>query len=323
MDDLDKNIIFELEKNGRKTSTEIAQNLGVSKLTVTRHMQFLLNEQKALSIVGTPDPGLIGWQAHTILALKCDLTQMPEILDQLHANINVNHLVTLIGEYNLMVFAAETSWDALYALIREIKYVNGVLALDAFWVENTLKRFTYGNDGHGFGKLPEGAAPCQMDSIDKKIIGELIQDGRISLAKMADKINEPLSVVRRRTQYLIDNKVIKVRPIIDINYMLDVRVGVFVFLECAPEYIKQNADYLAGCDEITMVMTLLNNSDVFFLMQSTKPELLYKILNKRLADLHGVIRVKSYLRSEIKKRYYCKDLQSELQSFAMENRSAN
>lgn len=319
MDELDKNIIFELEKNGRVTSTEIAKKLNVSHLTVTRHLQTMLNDRKTVAVMGMPDPAKIGWQANSFTIIKASPQKQDDILAVIKGIINTNHIATLIGDYNIAVFLGETSWDNMYAHLKQIRELDGVIALDTYNIIKTYKRHVFGGDGFSYAVLPEGAKPCLLDEIDKKIINELILDGRLSFAKLAVKIGEPLSITRRRAIQLLEEGVVKVQPIVDINRILDVRVGMFVFLKVEQQYIDTNAAYLKNCDEIVMVMTLTNNADIVFLLQATKPEILYTLLNNHLSNLKGVFNIRTYFRSEIKKRYYFKDLKSEIASLGLDS----
>lgn len=318
MDELDKNIIFELEKNGRITSTEISRKLGVSNLTITRRMQSMLHESKAVKVMGVPDPAQMGWHANAAVVLKCDYGKVNAVVETLKDIININHLVTLIGEYSVLAMVGASSWDKMQTLFETIRGLNGVLVMETYCIGKTPKRYVFGNDGFSFGELKQGAKPLPLDEIDNRIIRELLNDGRISFARLAEKIAEPLSVVRRRTLQLFEHETVRVKPMIDLNYMLDVRVGVFVVLNVEQEHIAENIEYLKRCDEIVIVQILVNNADILFLLQGTKPEPVYSILKTRLAHLKGVLNIKTYFRSEIKKRYYCKDLESELKSFALE-----
>lgn len=318
MDELDKNIIFELEKNGRVTSTEIAKKLNVSHLTVTRHMQTMLNDKKTVAVMGMPDPAKIGWQANSVTIIKTCPQKVDDVIDAIKGLINANHIATLIGEYNIALFLGETSWDNMYAHLRQIRELDGVAALDTYNVVKTYKRHVFGGDGFSYGRLDENETPYRLDDIDKKIIHELIRDGRVSFAKLAGKVGEPLSVTRRHAIQLLEAGVVKVQPVIDINRILNVRVGMFVFLKVEQGLIEANAEYLKNCDEIVMVMTLANNADILFLLQATKPEILYTLLNKHLVNLKGVFDTRTYFRSEIRKRYYFKDLKSEIASLGLE-----
>lgn len=210
MDELDKNIIFELEKNGRVTSTEIAKQLNVSHLTVTRHMQTMLNDKKTVAVIGMPDPAKIGWHANSINIIKAEPHRLDDVLAAIKGIINANHIATLIGEYNIAVLLGETSWDNMHDHLRQIRMLEGVTALDTYTIDKTHKRHVFGGDGYSYGELKDGEAPYALDDINKKIINELIKDGRVSFAKLAGKIREPLSVTRRRAIQLLDEGVVKV-----------------------------------------------------------------------------------------------------------------
>lgn len=320
MDELDKNIIFELEKNGRTTSIDISKKLGVSNLTVARRMRIMLQEEKTVKVMGVPDPAQIGWLCNAVVVLKCDYGKVNAVISSLKGIIYINHMVTLIGECSVLALMAAESWDRLHELFNTIRHTEGVLAMDTYCTEKTHKRFIFGGDGFSFGVLKAGAGPYPLDTVDTKIIRALLDDGRVSYAKLAEQIGEPLSMVRRRASQLFEHEVVRVKPIIDLNFMIDVQVGVFVFLNVRQEFIAANIKALKQCDEIVIIQTLTNNADIMFLLQDTKPEPVYNMLTKILAGLKGIIGVKSYFRSAIIKRYYCKDLKSELKSFALEGK---
>lgn len=69
LDELDFLILSQLQKDGRKSFTEVAESLKVSVGTIRNRIQWL-TETKTLQVIGRVDPEKIGFHAYASIFIK-------------------------------------------------------------------------------------------------------------------------------------------------------------------------------------------------------------------------------------------------------------
>ena len=103
MDDLDQRLITLLRHNGRRSVSDLAHDLGVSRATVRSRMERL---ERSGDIVG-----------YTVI-LRADAVSLP-VVSAIH---------TTNGKWDLVVELGATSLSDLDAILRRIRLIPGVIA---------------------------------------------------------------------------------------------------------------------------------------------------------------------------------------------------
>jgi len=103
LDDLDFDILSHLQNDGRKSFTEIAQDLGVSLGTVRNRVARMVEEGQ-VNFIGRVNPSRMGFNAYA----NIHITVRPSILIERVANLiatypEVSYLAMVAGEYDLEV----------------------------------------------------------------------------------------------------------------------------------------------------------------------------------------------------------------------------
>jgi len=103
LDDLDFQILVHLQKDGRKSFTEIADDLKVSVGTV-RNRYNLLIKNKTLTIIGRVDPEKIGFNAyaHIFISVR-PADQINTVAEKIARLPEVSFLAMISGGYDLEV----------------------------------------------------------------------------------------------------------------------------------------------------------------------------------------------------------------------------
>ena len=128
LDDLDKRLIAEMQKNGDRPHAELARSLGTSKSTVTRRIQRLINEG-VVRIVAVVDADMIGLSTSALIGLNVDPKHIDSILEQLGANPRVHLLALVTGRWDIVAVIAVASSKELAHFVREeIVSIEGVRA---------------------------------------------------------------------------------------------------------------------------------------------------------------------------------------------------
>jgi Lrp/AsnC family transcriptional regulator, regulator for asnA, asnC and gidA len=127
LDDLDYQILLQLQKDGRKSFTEIADDLSVSVGTV-RNRYNLLIKDKTLTIIGRVDPEKIGFNAYAQIMISVrPAGQINVVAEKIARLPEVSFLAMVSGKYDLEVNVMCRNNDHLIKVMNEkILRIKGV-----------------------------------------------------------------------------------------------------------------------------------------------------------------------------------------------------
>ena len=132
VDDLDLNIIQILEKDGRKSYTDIAKQLGVVEGTVRKRVKNLLDD-KMIRISATPNPRELGFNVIAVMGLQVQMSALRHVSQILEAKANVQWLAFVTGRYDLIAIVVEKSTEDLSSFIeKEISAIPSITRTETF-----------------------------------------------------------------------------------------------------------------------------------------------------------------------------------------------
>lgn len=102
MDTVDIAIIQELQTNGRRPFTEIAQKLEISEATVRNRVNKLIDKQ-VFQIVGLMSPHRLGFNSPAMVSVAIQPGKVETAAKQLATFEEVSYLIMISGEFDLMV----------------------------------------------------------------------------------------------------------------------------------------------------------------------------------------------------------------------------
>ncbi len=140
LDDLDKRLITEMQKNGDLHHADLARALGTSKSTVTRRIQRLISE-RVIRIAAIVDADMIGLSTSALIGLNVDPKHIDSILEQLEAKPQVHLLALVTGRYDIVAIIAVASSKELAHFVREeIASIDGVRASETLLALDIKKK---------------------------------------------------------------------------------------------------------------------------------------------------------------------------------------
>lgn len=153
MDELDLSIIEQLQMNGRKRYTKIADDLGVTEGTVRNRVSKLL-ENQAIQITGLIDPQKLGFDAPAIIGVSISPPHLEAAAAVIAELPEVGYLIMVSGEFDLMVEVFCQDREHLGLFIREqLQQVVGVQSTKTFVILHTYKM----SQGTGFMLHEDGS----------------------------------------------------------------------------------------------------------------------------------------------------------------------
>lgn len=138
MDNIDRAIIRQLQEDGRRPYTEIAQSLGVSEGTVRNRVDRLI-ENRGLRIVGIADPYRLGFNAPAIVGVLVEPGQTEQAAHRITELEEVSYLVRSAGTFDLIVEVFCRDQEHLVAFLEELQSVSGIRRTETFIILKTYK----------------------------------------------------------------------------------------------------------------------------------------------------------------------------------------
>src|SRR5512142_2157843 len=120
LDQLDKEIIDLLTKDGRMSCAEIARAIGtVSERSVRYRLEKLL-EENVIRITATPVPKSLGYSVVADVLIEVEVGQVLEIARKIAAFENVSYVACSTGETDISIQIITTNNRELYEFVTEV-----------------------------------------------------------------------------------------------------------------------------------------------------------------------------------------------------------
>src|SRR3954469_20248924 len=131
LDDVNKRIIEQLQRDGRMSYAALAKVVGLSEAAVRQRVQRLL-DAGVLEIVAVTDPLTLGFARQVMIGVKVQ-GDLRSVAEKLALVPEIDYVVICAGGYDLLVELVCTDDDHLLSLLNDsIRSVDGVLATETF-----------------------------------------------------------------------------------------------------------------------------------------------------------------------------------------------
>jgi Lrp/AsnC family transcriptional regulator for asnA, asnC and gidA len=131
LDDINKQIIEHLQRDGRTSYAALAKTIGLSEAAVRQRVQRLL-DGGMMQIVAVTDPLMLGFARQAMVGVKVN-GDLRKAAEALAAIPEVDYVVICAGGYDLLVELVCTDDDHLLRLLNDaIRTVPGVTATETF-----------------------------------------------------------------------------------------------------------------------------------------------------------------------------------------------
>jgi Lrp/AsnC family transcriptional regulator, regulator for asnA, asnC and gidA len=139
-DDISKQIIEQLQEDGRRSYAAIGKAVGLSEAAVRQRVQ-RLQEAGVMQIVAVTDPLTLGFRRQALIAIKCegDLQQMA---DHLAAMEEIDYVVITAGSFDLLIEVVCEDDNHLLEILSKIRAATSVTSTETF-VYLKLRKQTY------------------------------------------------------------------------------------------------------------------------------------------------------------------------------------
>jgi Lrp/AsnC family transcriptional regulator for asnA, asnC and gidA len=140
LDDISKEIIEQLQQDGRRSYAKIAEAVGLSEAAVRQRVQRLV-EGGAMQIVAVTDPMTLGFRRQTMIGIRCS-GELEHVADHLAALDEIDYVVITAGSFDLLIEVVCEDDDQLLEILSRVRAIPSVTSTETF-VYLKLRKQTY------------------------------------------------------------------------------------------------------------------------------------------------------------------------------------
>lgn len=140
LDDVGKQIVEQLQEDGRRPYATIGKAVGLSEAAVRQRVQRLL-DAGVMQIVAVTDPLQLGFPRQAMIGLRTK-GDLDAIADRLAELEELDYVVITAGSFDLLTEVVCRNDDHLLEIISRLRQVEGVISTEAF-VYLKLRKQTY------------------------------------------------------------------------------------------------------------------------------------------------------------------------------------
>jgi Lrp/AsnC family transcriptional regulator, regulator for asnA, asnC and gidA len=140
LDEISKQIIEQLQADGRKPYAAIGKAVGLSEAAVRQRVQRLI-DGGVMQIVAVTDPLTLGFSRQAMIGIKCE-GDLETVADELSAIKEIDYVVLTAGSLDVMVEVVCESDQHLLEILGKIRAIPAVRATETF-VYLRLHKQTY------------------------------------------------------------------------------------------------------------------------------------------------------------------------------------
>jgi Lrp/AsnC family transcriptional regulator for asnA, asnC and gidA len=145
LDDTDRAIIEQLQRDGRLPYTRLASAVGLSEAAVRQRVQRLI-DAGAMQVVAVTDPLSLGLRRMALIGLRVE-GDTSAVAAELEAFADIDYLVVTAGSFDVLCEVVVEDDAALLSLTNRIRSVPGVRSTETFIYLNLVKQ-TYAWGAH-------------------------------------------------------------------------------------------------------------------------------------------------------------------------------
>jgi Lrp/AsnC family transcriptional regulator, regulator for asnA, asnC and gidA len=130
LDDIDRAIVEQLQRDGRLPYTRLGAAVGLSEAAVRQRVQRLL-DSGAMQVVAVTDPLSIGLSRMAMIGVRAE-GDLDVVAERISAIDKVEYIVITAGSFDVLAEAVVADDQELLELINRIRSVKGVRATESF-----------------------------------------------------------------------------------------------------------------------------------------------------------------------------------------------
>lgn len=304
LDPLDQQIVTALQVDARAPFRRVAEVLGTSDQTVARRYA-RLRSQTGMRVLGLTRPGLLGHEAWFVRARTTPDAAVP-IAEALARRPDTAWVsITSGGTEIVCALRTRGPQDADALLLNKLPRTQRIVDVAAQTILHVFHGYAESPllksgvlSSSQLGRLQEGlpevmpAGPVHLDDVDRELLDQLAEDGRMPLDELASRTGVPATTVRRRLTGLRESGVL--------YFDVDFEPGAFaawvptlMWLTVAPSDLDRVGRALALHPEVAFAAATTGRTNLYASLIAVDSASLYTYLTGPVAALPGVREVET------------------------------
>ena len=140
LDAISKQIIEQLQQDGRRSYASIGLAVGLSEAAVRQRVKTLV-ETGVMQIVAVTDPLMLGFRRQTMIGIKCE-GDVERVADHLATMEEIDYVVITAGSFDLLIEVVCEDDDQLLEILKKVRSDPAVTSTETF-VYLKLRKQTY------------------------------------------------------------------------------------------------------------------------------------------------------------------------------------
>jgi DNA-binding Lrp family transcriptional regulator len=296
-DELDFSIIELLRRDGRRSSSSVARQLGVAKQTVAKRLDRLLKHD-AIRITARVDPVAFGFPIYCGIGVRIKPGSLARVGEQLAAMDHIAWVGSSTGTYDLLADAFLPDTDAVFEFLHERLASMPDIVETREWLVVRSAKYVYLWDGEdevgsealrGWTTKPGSRlAPARADDLDRAIIGLLREDGRRPLTDIARRVGVTEVTVASRVDRLLRTGAVQV--IAHVNWpAIGFPVDVSLSIKAARGRAEEVGARLRALPSISFAAFTTGDYDIIAEAFLSDDASLFDFLNEQVGAIPGVV----------------------------------
>lgn len=216
IDEKDRKILVELDKNSRQTDSEIAKKVGVSKQVANYRIQKLVERGIISNFYTIIDVGLLGLNSYYIFLQLEKINRREEkmLLENLSKFDYVGWLVSGTGRWDVVLLVYADSIATFDKLLNQIINTCGVHLHEYNFTtlikgEHISYKFLSETPELSSVLQKEKATVQKLDKIDIRVLKNVNQNARLPIAEIARITKLPVHIINYRLKNFVKQKLIE------------------------------------------------------------------------------------------------------------------
>lgn len=301
LSELDRELIRNLQQDGRMTFVDLAETLKVAEKTVRKRVAEL-RSTGLIEITAVTDPRLFGYEAVALLGLRMAGSQTRSALaHDLFEIPAVDYVVTTKGRYDLLVeVLCPHDSDLARVIDREIRPRPGVREIEVF----PYLRLHYQQPAWDAAqvKRPEGAGRpgrLEVDPVDAAIVRQLSEDGRVKFLEVARQAGVSEGQIRNRFARMAASGALRVVAIVN-PQSLGYRTTAWLCISVSPsKAVSDLADRLAALPSVAYLAVCAGRFDILAEVVCRDKDDLLRLLDRDVRGLQDISRIETLVCDEL------------------------
>ena len=294
---IDFRLILELQKDGTISYSDLAERMGITSRTAAKRIEGLV-ESKLIEIRALPNPFKLGLAANALIAVKADPSKIDSICDNLIDSFYVNLVQPVFGRFDIILIVYFPGWEMLHDFLNhKLSRIEGVTKVETYFIKEIVKRYEGLFRKEAYQKAPK------IKGSDWTLIRALVKNGRASTSELAQELGTHVTTVYRRIAMLTREDYIKIKAVPNPG-KLGYASNAHIVLEVDPAKVHAVCETLFPYPEIHLIMTVIDGTGIIIGVHKENNETLYRFIKEKIAPIRGIRFTETFIRTEIRKRYY-------------------